>query len=114
MAASRHARTMVALIIMPEILSLICGTFSRPLASAISWAKPTSRSKVLTMPARPPRSSQRPSEWAKVAARKDALVGHEHVVEDHEAVGRVLAAGDREAPLVLVAGRVVDIDDLHA
>ena len=49
-----------------------------------------------------------------MAVEEDPLVGHEHVVEDHEAVGHVLAAGDRETPLVLVPRRVVDVDDLHA
>jgi hypothetical protein len=41
-----------------------------------------------------------------LAVEEDALVRHEDVVEDHEALGQVVAARHREAPRVGVARRV--------
>ena len=119
-AASRQARTTVAWMIISEIFSLMWASPARPLASAISWARPTSRSAPSAMPDRPPRRSHRPSEWANTAAwatspsRKMRSFGHEHVVEDHEALGVVVVPGDREVADVVVARRVGGVDDLHA
>ena len=48
-----------------------------------------------------------------LAGEKDPFVGYEHVVEDHEAFRRVVAAGDRKVPLVFVTRRVGGVDDLH-
>src|SRR3546814_2734930 len=57
------------------------------------------------------------SDWSSDVCSSDlehALVGHEHVVEDHEAVGHVELRGGWEVPGVLAAGCVGRVDDLHA
>jgi hypothetical protein len=62
------ARSRVAWMAISSTLSRMCGTPASPLASAMSWAKPTSSSAWRTMAVMPPRRSQSPSEWANTAA----------------------------------------------
>jgi len=51
---------------------------------------------------------------ARLAVEEDPLVRHEHVVEYHEALGRVMPARHREIALVLVTRCIRRVDDLHA
>jgi hypothetical protein len=51
-----------------SIFSRMWDTPARPLASAMSWARPTSSSAWCTMAVMPPSRSHRPREWAKTAA----------------------------------------------
>ena len=50
----------------------------------------------------------------RLAVEEHALMGHEHVVEDHEALGIVVLARHGKRPRVIVAGRVGGVDDLDA
>ena len=103
-----------------SIFSRMWDTPASPLASAMSWARPTSSSAWCTIAVMPPRRSHRPREWAKTAAlaglavEEDALVGHEHVVEDDEAVGHADAAAHREVADVVALRVVRRVDDAHA
>ena len=49
-----------------------------------------------------------------LAVEEHPVPGHEHLVEQHGAVGDALLAADREVPRVLGAGRRRDADDLES
>ena len=51
-----------------SILSRMCDTRARPLASAMSWASPTSWSAWVTIAVTPPRRSHSPRAWANTVA----------------------------------------------
>ena len=50
----------------------------------------------------------------RLTVEEHALVRHEDVVEDEQALGHVRAVADREVPGVLTAGRVRGVDDRQA